>query len=117
VLAAVDPRLDSLRNVNTPEEYREARARPAPAVRVRCYGALATGVDRGPRTVRAATLRAAAEAVGVALSGSVVAVVEEGDGSRSTVVDPATPLVAGDAVAFLPRDDVRRPGPRPAPAS
>jgi molybdopterin-guanine dinucleotide biosynthesis protein A len=116
VLAAVDPRLDSLRNVNTPEEYREVRARPAPAVRVRCYGTLATGVDRGPRTVRAATLHAAAGAVGVALDGSVVAVIDEGGGTHSTVVDPGTPLVAGDAVAFLPRDDVRRPGPRTAPS-
>jgi molybdopterin-guanine dinucleotide biosynthesis protein A len=115
VLAAVDPLLDSLRNVNTPEEYREARSRPAPAVRVQCYGPLATGVDRGPRTVRAATLHAAAEAAGVVLDGSVVAVVEEGDGAHSAVADPGAPLVAGDAVAFLPRDDVCRPGPRPTP--
>ncbi len=107
VLAAVDPRLDSLRNVNTPEEYREARARPAPAVRVRCFGTLATGVDRGPRTVRAATLHAAAVAAGVVLDGSVVAVIDEGDGAHSTASDPATPLVAGDAVAFLRRTDVR----------
>jgi molybdopterin-guanine dinucleotide biosynthesis protein A len=106
VLAAVDPRLDSLRNVNTPEEYREARARPAPGVRVRCYGALATGLDTGPRTVRAATLQAAATAMGVVLDGSVVAVVDEGGGSDSTVSDPETPLVTGDAVAFLPRAEL-----------
>jgi molybdopterin-guanine dinucleotide biosynthesis protein A len=106
VLAAVDPRLDSLHNVNTPEEYREARARPAPAVRVRCYGALATGLDTGPRTVRVATLHAAATAVGVVLDGSVVAVVDEGAGTDITVSDPATPLVTGDAVAFLARGDL-----------
>lgn len=105
VLAAVDPRLDSLQNVNTPEEYREARARPAPPVTVRCYGALATGVDTGPRTVRAATLRAAAAATGVVVDGSVVAVLR--NGVDVTVTDPATPLVAGDAVAFLPRAELR----------
>lgn len=106
VLAAVDPKLDSLRNVNTPEEYREARARAAPAVRVQCYGALATGLDTGPRTVRAATLQVAATAVGVVLGRSVVAVVDEGGGSDPTVSDPETPLVAGDAVSFLSRADV-----------
>jgi molybdopterin-guanine dinucleotide biosynthesis protein A len=106
VLAAVDPGLDSLRNVNTPEEYREARAQAAPAVRVRCYGALTTALDTSPRTVRAATLHAAAVAMGVVLDGSVVAVIDEGGGSDSTVSDPATPLVTGDAVAFLARGEV-----------
>lgn len=105
-LAAVDPRLDSLRNVNTPEEYREARARPAPSVRARCYGAVATGLDTGPRTVRAATLEAAATAMGVVLDGSVIAVVDEGGGQNTTVSDPATPLVVGDSVAFLARADL-----------
>jgi hypothetical protein len=56
--------------------------------------------------VRAATLHAAAAAVGVVLDGSVVAVVDEGGRWDSTVSDPATPLVAGDAVAFLARRDV-----------
>jgi molybdenum cofactor guanylyltransferase len=107
LLAAVDPRLDSLRNVNTPEEYRETRARPAPAVRVRCYGSLDTGVDTGPRTVRAATLHAAAAAVGVVLGRSVVAVLDEGTGTDRTVSDPGMPLVVGDAVAFLPRTVTR----------
>lgn len=106
VLAAVDPHLESLHNVNTPDEYREARARPAPAVQVRCYGSLATGVDPGPRTVRAATLAAAAAAVDVPLGAAVAAVLGDaltpGDpGAR--VADPETPLVGGDALAFLPR--------------
>jgi hypothetical protein len=56
--------------------------------------------------VRAATLHAAAAAVGVVLDGSVVAVVDEGGRWDSTVSEPATPLVAGDAVAFLARRDV-----------
>jgi molybdopterin-guanine dinucleotide biosynthesis protein A len=103
VLAAVDPHLESLHNVNTPEEYRHARTRPAPAVRVRCYGALATGVDPGPRTVRAATLAAAAAAVDVALDPSVVAVLDDAVAHDARVADPETPLVTGDALAFLPR--------------
>jgi hypothetical protein len=57
--------------------------------------------------VRAATLHAAAVAAGVVLDGSVVAVIDEGDGAHSTASDPETPLVAGDAVAFLRRTDVR----------
>ena len=89
-------------NVNTPVEYQEARGRLAPTVAVRCFGSLATGVDQGPRTLRAATLRAAADAVGVALDGSVVAVVEEADSTGITTTDPELPLLAGDAVAFLP---------------
>jgi molybdopterin-guanine dinucleotide biosynthesis protein A len=60
-------------------------------------------VDTGPRTVRAATLHAAAAAVGVVLGRSVVAVLDEGTGTDRAVSDPGMPLVAGDAVAFLPR--------------
>jgi molybdenum cofactor guanylyltransferase len=101
VLAAVDPRLDSLRNVNTPAEYRDARARPAPTVTVQCYGRLATGVQIGPRTLRAACLRAAAAAVGVVLDRTVEAVLHDGTGTTRNVSDPGLPLAAGDALAFL----------------
>jgi molybdenum cofactor guanylyltransferase len=104
-LAAVDPRLDSLRNVNTPPEYRDARARSAPPVTVRCYGRLATGVQVGPCTVRAACLRAAAAAVGVALDRTVEAVLDDATGTTRGVADPGLPLVAGDAVAFLPAEE------------
>jgi molybdopterin-guanine dinucleotide biosynthesis protein A len=100
-LAAADPRLESLVNVNTPAEYQEARGRLAPSVQVTCFGTLATGVHPGTRTVRAATLRAAAEAAGLTLDASVVAVVEDGVSGVRTV-DPDMPLLAGDAVAFLP---------------
>jgi molybdenum cofactor guanylyltransferase len=106
VLAAVDPRLDSLRNVNTPEEYREARARPAPSVQIQCYGRLATSVERGPRIARVATLKAAADAVGVVIDRSVVAVLDDGTGTDRTISDPEMPLVVGDTVAFLPRSGI-----------
>ena len=102
LLAAVDPRLDSLRNVNTPDEYRDVRSLPAPSVLISRYGRLATGVATAPRTARAATLRAAAEAVDLDLDRRVVAVIDEGTGTDRTVTDPDTPLVTGDRVAFLP---------------
>ena len=104
-LAAADPRLESLVNVNTPADYQEARARRPPVVQVQCFGALATSVDPGPRTVRAATLRAAAAAVGLALDGSAVAVVEEVGTATHSTSDPELPLLAGDIVAFLPSDE------------
>ncbi|MGH3833476.1 MAG: molybdenum cofactor guanylyltransferase, partial [Pseudonocardiaceae bacterium] len=40
-LAAVDPALDSVVNVNSPEDYRAVRCHPAPRVTVRRHGALA----------------------------------------------------------------------------
>ena len=60
VLARFDPDLESVMNVNTPDEYEAARARPPAEVTVQCFGALASAGRRGPRTVRAATLGAAA---------------------------------------------------------
>ena len=91
-VAAADPALDSVRNVNTPEEYERARSRPGPAVRVECLGALASG----PRTVPAASLGEAASAVDLALDRHVLPAVN-GD---HVVRDPRLPLVAGDTVAF-----------------
>ena len=61
VLAALDPDLDSVLNVNTPADYQQARARPEPEVTVQLFGTLARGDSaRGPRAVRAATVDAAA---------------------------------------------------------
>lgn len=107
-LAAADPRLESLINVNTPAEYQEARGRPAPAVQATCFGTLRTGVRQGALTVRAATLRAAAEAMGLVLDGSVVAVVGEAGRTGLRTVDPEMPLLTGDTVAFLPAEEPRR---------
>ncbi len=99
-LARLDPALDSLVNVNEPDDYAAALARPEPEVVVERFGALASGGQRGPRTVRAASLGAAAAAVGIALDRHVVAAVNGDQMTR----DPHLPLVAGDTVAFLSAD-------------
>lgn len=83
-LAAADPTLESVVNVNTPQDYTAALQRPAPAV---AAGGLA---------VYAATLAEAATACGRVLgAGTAVQL----NGSR---VDPdgELPLVAGDTVVF-----------------
>jgi molybdenum cofactor guanylyltransferase len=100
-LAAADPDLLSVLNVNDPTEYEDARARTAPAVTVRRFGALARNGDgHGAVPVNAATLGAAAAAAGVVLDRHVVAALNGDQISR----DPDYPLAAGDAVAFLAAD-------------
>jgi molybdopterin-guanine dinucleotide biosynthesis protein A len=99
-LAAVDPELDSVLNVNSPDDYAAACARPGPWVTVEKYGPLlARG---GPRSaaVQAATLGAAAAAAGVELDPYVVAALNGDRISR----DPLLPLVAGDTIAFVSAD-------------
>jgi molybdenum cofactor guanylyltransferase len=99
-LAQGDPSLLSLLNVNDPQEYERARARDAPPVTVRCFGTLANGAGREPLATRAATLGAAADAVGVALDRHVVAAVNGDQISRHREM----PLATGDSVAFLAAD-------------
>jgi molybdenum cofactor guanylyltransferase len=99
-LARADPDLLSLRNLNNPAEYEEARARPAPPVTVRRFGTLAPARDREPLALRAATLRSAAVAAGVTLDRHVVAALNGDQISR----DPELPLAAGDVLAFLAAD-------------
>ncbi|HXV93603.1 MAG TPA: hypothetical protein VD813_09925, partial [Pseudonocardia sp.] len=99
-LAVADPELDSVLNVNDPDGYAAARARPAPEVTVECFGVLATAAGRGARTVHSATLGGAARAVGVELGPHVVAAVN-GD---QIVRDGGVPLVRGDSVSFLSAD-------------
>jgi molybdenum cofactor guanylyltransferase len=78
-LAAADPALDSLLNVNEPAEYAAAAARPAPLVTVRRGAA--------ERVLRAATLAAAgAVAPTCVLNG------------RRIAADPHLPLVEGDVL-------------------
>jgi molybdenum cofactor guanylyltransferase len=99
VLAALDPDLDSVLNVNEPADYQSARARPAPEVTVQRFGVLADG-HRRPEQVRAATVAEAAEAAGVALGRHVTAAI---NGDRITR-EGQTPLAAGDTVFFLSAD-------------
>ncbi len=99
-VARLDPALDSVLNVNTPEEYAGAVARGPAEVVVQCFGALAGAGRRGARTVRAGTLGAAAAQVGLELDRHVVAAL---NGDRITR-DALVPLVAGDTVAFLSAD-------------
>jgi molybdopterin-guanine dinucleotide biosynthesis protein A len=99
-LARLDPELRSVVNVNEPDDYAAAQQVPAPDVIVECFGALAGGGRRGPRTVQVAALGAAADAVALTLDRHVVAAVNGDQMTR----DPQLPLVAGDSVAFLSAD-------------
>ena len=99
-VAKHDPELASVVNVNTPDDYRAARDREPPEVVVERFGALAKGGGHRPRTIRAATIGAAADAVGLTLDRHVVAAL---NGDQVTK-DGRLPLVAGDKVAFLSAD-------------
>jgi molybdenum cofactor guanylyltransferase len=101
VLAALDPELDSVVNVNTRADYEQARARPAPEITVQLFGILAKG-DRGsgPHAVRAATVGAAANAAGLTLDRHVTAALNGDQITR----DGTAPLAAGDTVFFMSAD-------------
>jgi molybdopterin-guanine dinucleotide biosynthesis protein A len=101
VLAALDPDLDSVLNVNTPADYASARARPAPEVTVRLFGTLAKGTNAsGPHVIRAATVGGAADALGIVFDRHVTAALNGDQITR----DGTTPLAAGDTVFFLSAD-------------
>lgn len=101
VLAARDPDLDSVLNVNTPEDYQEARRRPAPEVTVQLFGALVkAGRAAGPRAVRAATVQAAADEAGLPFDRHVRAALNGDQITR----DPMVPLATGDTVFFVPAE-------------
>jgi molybdopterin-guanine dinucleotide biosynthesis protein A len=99
-IAKHDPGLASVENVNTPEDYRAARDRPPPEVLVERFGVLAKGGGQRSASVRAATIGAAAQAVGLTLDRHVVAAL---NGDQVTK-DGRLPLVTGDTVAFLSAD-------------
>jgi molybdopterin-guanine dinucleotide biosynthesis protein A len=102
VLAALDPDLDSVLNLNEPSDYEAARARPGPEVTVRVFGALRrlSTVGREPALVAAATVGEAAAASGLSFDGHVVSALNGDQITR----DPQAPLVAGDSVSFLSAD-------------
>jgi molybdopterin-guanine dinucleotide biosynthesis protein A len=93
----LDPGLDSVTNLNNRADYQAARARPAPEVHVECFGVLRPAGSPGQLMTRAATLRAAAEAIGVPLGPHVVAALNGDQISR----DPEEPLVEGDVVSLV----------------
>ena len=99
VLAALDPGLESVVNVNEPGDYQAARERPAPEVTIQRFGPLADG-HRGPEQVRAATVAGAAAAAGLELDRHVVAALNGDQITR----DGETPLATGDTVFFLAAD-------------
>jgi molybdopterin-guanine dinucleotide biosynthesis protein A len=99
-VARLDPDLESVLNVNTLDDYRAARDREPPEVTVERFGSLAKGGGHRPRTVRAATIGAAAEAVGLTLDRHVVAALN----GEQVTKDGHLPLVAGDTVAFVSAD-------------
>jgi len=100
-LAALDPDLDSVLNVNTLADYQSARARPGPEVTVQLFGTLAKGDGKsGPHAVRAATVGVAAGALGLVLDRHVTAALNGDQITR----DGETPLAAGDTVFFLSAD-------------
>ena len=99
VLAALDPDLDSVVNINEPADYEAARSRPAPEVTIQRFGALADG-HRGPQVIRAATMAGAAAAAGLVLGRHVVAALNGDQITR----DGETPLATGDSVSFLSAD-------------
>ena len=92
-VAACDPELYSLRNVNTPTDYDEARNLAAPRVAVR------PRPQAAPIAVSAATLARAAAAAGVALGPGVLAVLD----GHGALTDPSEPLAAGDELTFTTR--------------
>jgi molybdopterin-guanine dinucleotide biosynthesis protein A len=100
VLAALDPALDSVVNINEPDEYRTAREKPAPEITIQRFGVLADG-HRKPEFVRAATVAEAAAAAGVDFGGGHVTAALNGD---QITRDGQMPLAAGDTVFFLSAD-------------
>ncbi len=101
-VAAGDPELESVVNLNDPAAYAAARARPAPVIAVSWRGApagtLETDGGRPDAAVRAATLGGLARAVGLVLDDRVGLALN----GRPAAPDSELPLERGDAVAFDP---------------
>jgi molybdenum cofactor guanylyltransferase len=93
-LAAADPELASVRNLNEPADYERARALPAPEIQVE---PLAPRDAPGRLTVAAWTLGELAAALELTLGADLVPTL---NGDVIAVGDPELPLVGGDVVAF-----------------
>jgi molybdenum cofactor guanylyltransferase len=99
-LSRGDPELASVCNLNERRDYERALRRPAPAIRVRRFGTLATGGAPRELDVPAWTLGQVADAIGLALDEHIVAALNGDQITR----DPWLPLAAGDTVAFMVAD-------------
>jgi molybdopterin-guanine dinucleotide biosynthesis protein A len=99
-VAAGDPGLASVRNLNEPSDYDQAHALPAPEIEVRRFGTLA--LNGGPRAQRVAawTLGQLADTIALILDEHVVAALNGDQITR----DRELPLAAGDTVGFMVAD-------------
>jgi molybdopterin-guanine dinucleotide biosynthesis protein A len=95
-LARLDPGLDSVTNLNDASDYEVARARPAPAVAVDRFGDLRPAGAPRRTVVRAATVGAAAAAVGTPLSDRVTGALN----GELLGHDPEEPIVEGDVISL-----------------
>jgi molybdopterin-guanine dinucleotide biosynthesis protein A len=97
-LARFDPGLESVTNLNDPQEYETATAQLQPLVQLqwRDAGGPLGGGPPARATLRAATLGGAAEAIGLDL-GSGLEIALNGD---LVSPDPEEPLAEGDVVCF-----------------
>ena len=99
-VAALDPDLASVRNLNEPSDYERARALPAPEIEVRRFGTLAmNGAPRAQR-VPAWSLGQLADTIALVLDEHVVAALNGDQITR----DRELPLTAGDTVGFMVAD-------------
>jgi molybdenum cofactor guanylyltransferase len=97
VLAATDPDLDSVRNLNEPADYAQARSLPAPKIEVQRFGTLAPSGAPRAEGVAAWSLGELADALAVALDEHVVVALNGDPIPR----DRQLPLAAGDRVGFM----------------
>ena len=99
VLAALDPGLDSVVNINEPDDYRTARSQPGPEITVQRFGVLANG-QAGPGDGARGHRGRSRGGRGVDFGGHVTAALNGDQITR----DGQTPLAAGDTVFFLSAD-------------
>jgi molybdopterin-guanine dinucleotide biosynthesis protein A len=97
-VAALDPQLDSVVNVNEVQDYEAARSRKLPEVTVRSLGPLAGPQGTGHGIVRAATLAQAADLVALSLDRRVLVAVN----GQLVDGDAEFALTRGDSVVFGP---------------
>lgn len=96
-VARLDPKLESVRNLNTPEEYEQALSEMPPEVAMTIHG---TWTDQGQRreaALAAPNLGGAAMAMNLDLGATLMVTVNAERIGR----EPEFPLVRGDALSIL----------------